>query len=269
MQKGSMIGKGMSAEVYEWGNDKVLKLYYDRVKTDWIKYEAYIGCAIYEAGVPAPAVYDIIDKDNRIGLIYQRINGNSMFKLIESKPWEIVYHGRQMARLHRKIHNATTINKLPMQKEKLKEAIQQSYTLLGEKTEKIIAYLNNLPDGISICHGDFHPDNIIVSEKESIAIDWTNAYLGNSLGDVARTCLLIRSPFIPSGSSRVIVVLSKVVKHLIYSSYLNEYLKLAKVSFNDIDVWMLPVATARLREKIPGEEKWLLSIIDKQLNINV
>lgn len=26
MQKGSMIGKGMTAEVYEWGQDKVLPL---------------------------------------------------------------------------------------------------------------------------------------------------------------------------------------------------------------------------------------------------
>ncbi len=114
--------------------------------------------------------------------------------------------------------------------------------------------------------GDFHPDNILVSPNEAIVIDWFNAYSGNPLGDVARTCLIIRSPFMPKGTSDIIVKFSKIIKHLIYSVYLKEYVKLAKVNVKDIHAWILPMAAARLRDKIPGEEKWIRGIINSQLN---
>ena len=42
----------------------------------------------------------------------------------------------------------------------------------------------------SVCHGDFHPLNVLVDRDESMVIDWTDAALGDRHGDVARTHLL-------------------------------------------------------------------------------
>jgi hypothetical protein len=46
---------------------------------------------------------------------------------------------------------------------------------------------------------------------------------------------------------------------------LSEYTKLAKVKPADVEKWLLPVAAARLRERVPGEEQWLLDMIDEKL----
>jgi hypothetical protein len=54
-------------------------------------------------------------------------------------------------------------------------------------------------------------------------------------------------------------------RRMTYWSYLNEYMRVAKVKFEDIDAWMLPVAAAKLKDKVPGEEKWLMKIIDTRL----
>lgn len=188
-----------------------------------------------------------------------------MLKLIEEKPWKVMHFAREMAKIHFNIHNFQ-IDKLPLQKERFESAISESTNLLGDKADKIIRYLKKIPENVYVCHGDFHPDNILVSPKRETIIDWFNAYSGNPLGDVARTCLLIRSPFIPQGTSDIIVKLSKLIKHLIYSVYLKEYVKLAKINIKDIQAWTLPMAAARLHEKIPGEEKWLLNIINTQIN---
>ena len=42
-----------------------------------------------------------------------------------------------------------------------------------------------------LCHGDFNPSNIIVSENGTpYILDWSHAALGDSAADAARTCLL-------------------------------------------------------------------------------
>jgi hypothetical protein len=60
-------------------------------------------------------------------------------------------------------------------------------------------------------------------------------------------------------------LLSNLRKWSAYRVYTKEYLKLAGKSYRDIDSWILPMAAAKLIEKIPGEEKWLLGIINEKL----
>jgi uncharacterized protein (TIGR02172 family) len=264
MQKGELIGRGMTAEVYKWGNDRVLKLFYSGFNPDWIKYEARIGMAVYEAGASAPSVYGIVDDDGRMGIEYEHIDGTSMIRHIEKKPWKAMHFACKMAQLHASMHS-THCGQLPLQKERLKNAIKSAGAISEESKDLIIQYLNRLPGGSSVCHGDFHPDNILISQKGMTAIDWTNAFSGNPLGDVARTCIMFRSPFIPPDTSHIAASFLRVFKNLMYSAYIKEYIKLARVDYADIDAWILPVAAARLCDKIPGEEKWLLDMISDRL----
>ena len=46
----------------------------------------------------------------------------------------------------------------------------------------------------------------------------------------------------------------------------SEYMKIADVRYEDLDAWILPVAAAKLKDKIPGEEKWLMKIINEKLD---
>jgi Predicted aminoglycoside phosphotransferase len=193
MTKGCLIGKGFTAEVCEWGKDKVLKLYYDWVSLDWLEHEANIGAIVNTLGVSAPCFYEKVNEGGRNGLIYQRISGKLMSKSVEEEPWKVAYYAKKMARLHYQIHLGKG-GALPSQKEKLTTVINLSKEQLGEKTEKIIEYLDSLPSGDNICHGDFHPANIMISDQNAVAIDWTHAYSGNPISDLARTCIIFILP---------------------------------------------------------------------------
>jgi len=264
MEKGKLIGKGMTAEVYEWEKDRVLKLFADRYNQDWVKVEAKKGSAVHNAGISSPSVFDVIDVDGRTGIILQQIYGKSMLREIQEEPWKSYLFAQKLARFHYKIHQYSS-DELPSQRERFAFTINRSSKLDGETRNKIIDYVDSLPNGKSICHGDLHFNNVIISNKKLVAIDWSSAYQGNPLGDVARTCMMMSSPSSPIRIPDVISSFFQYAKWLIYWTYLNEYMRLSKAKFEDIDAWMLPVAAAKLKDKVHGDEKWLMDIINKRL----
>lgn len=264
MKKGKLVGRGLTAEVYEWGPDKVLKLYYQWMDRKRATYEAEIGRIVHGTGIPSPAVYDTVEVDGRKGVVFERVFGTSLLRHAEAEFDKVGSFAQQMAGLHLKLHQHSS-DQLPAQKERLTVAIHESSGILGDKEKKIIRYLNGLPGGTTVCHGDLHFDNIIVTGKGLVVIDWINASSGNPLGDVARTRLMIGSPVLPPGTPYTSLMPYMLAKWVSYWIYTNEYIRLAGVGIAEIDAWLLPVAAARLHEKIPGEEPWLMGIINSQL----
>jgi aminoglycoside phosphotransferase (APT) family kinase protein len=59
-----------------------------------------------------------------------------------------------------------------------------------ERAERIVPLLE-VPQPV-ICHGDFHPRNLLVDTDTVWVIDWTNAGIGDRHGDIARTEWLFR-----------------------------------------------------------------------------
>src|SRR5438105_2291070 len=54
-----------------------------------------------------------------------------------------------------------------------------------------------LPDGTALCHGDFHPDNVLLSPRGPVVIDWSSASRGHPVGDLAWTSRLLRTADLP------------------------------------------------------------------------
>lgn len=264
MEKGELLGKGMTADVYVWGQDKVLKLYKEGYREEWIQREAAIGRKIYEAEVPSPAVFDMVEIDGRKGIILERIFGKSMMAMLFKEPWRFHSLVQQLADFQHKIHEFSN-ESLPSQKEKFSQLIALSLGILGDKAQKIMDFIDTLPEGDSICHGDLYLGNIMVSNDKLVAIDWSGAYRGDPTGDVARTCLIINTPAVPPGIPDIVGTMSAFPKWMTCWLYLNEYIRASKAKLENLDAWMLPVAAARLRARIPGEEKWLMEIINKRL----
>jgi len=262
-EKGAMIARGRTAEIFSWQNDQVLKLFLDWCPTHYAEYEARITQAIHEAGLPVPKIEGTIEIDGRLGVIFQRVEGSSMLKDMLSKPWKLVPSARQLADLHMAIHSCE-VSGLPSQRQQLENAIRGVPTLPANTKQAVLDALAELPDGSLVCHGDYHPDNIIMSSSGPIIIDWLTATQGNALADVARTWLLLGLgeplPGTPMGW------LIKLVRRSFLSIYLKRYLQLRPASRQQIVAWQLPIMAARLAENIPEEEQRLLALIETYLN---
>jgi aminoglycoside phosphotransferase (APT) family kinase protein len=60
-------------------------------------------------------------------------------------------------------------------------------SLTPEEKERLTAMLAKLPEGIAICHGDFHGGNILFDGTTYTIIDWAEVACGAPAGDACRT----------------------------------------------------------------------------------
>lgn len=262
MQKGKLIGEGRTAQVYAWGPRHVLKLYYDWWPPGNVEYEAKVGRAVHAAGVPCPAVGDVVRVDGRRGLVYERIDGPSMADLLLSEPHRLEELALTFARLHAAMHRPAPGSGLPGQRERLLRHLDlASPTPLPiELKDKVLRALPGLPDGAVICHGDLHPGNVLISSRGPIAIDWENASLGSPLADVARTALLLETAYFYLPQTPDYPSIADAIA-LFRKLYLQAYCAITGADPGLISAWRAPIAAARLHENIAVEEPYLLGIV--------
>jgi uncharacterized protein (TIGR02172 family) len=249
--------------VFEWDEGKVLKLFNAGFAPDLVEREARNTEAVHKAGLPAPAVEGVVEVDGRLGIVFERVQGPSISKVMQKAPWKLAGAARTMAELHANMHSCE-LPELPSRVERLERLIRATSTLSASTKEAVLEVLHQLPDGNAVCHGDLWPDNVIMSPRGPVIIDWFGAARGNPLADVARTWLLNRLAYMRMGIPERWIVNS--MRALFHSVYLRRYLQLMPGSREQIAEWLLPVAAARLEEKVAGEEPRFVGLIERLLS---
>ena len=257
------IALGRTAEVFAWDDNHVLKLYRDWCPPDWVDYEARIARAIYESGIPSPAAGEIIEVNGRRGLIYERLEGVSMLQDLNARPWMLLKHARSLAEFQVKI-NQQSITGLPSYKDRLSNDIHNTSHISDDLRNKALAILDALPNGQNVCHGDYHPGNVIMTKSGLIVIDWMTASAGNPWTDVTRTSLLLSIG--AKGAGKQVRPIIRMIVSLYYRTYLNRYRMLIPETGNELNRWMPVIAAARLNEDIIPEREALIKMVKEGLS---
>jgi aminoglycoside phosphotransferase (APT) family kinase protein len=259
-----MIGRGRTAAIYEWDEGKVIKVFEEWFQPAWVTYEADIGRQVFSAGVPAPEVFEETTFEGKPAVVYRRIEGQSLLKLIGQKPLGMMTIARNMAALHAEIHSHRAPG-LPSQKDKLGHCLNSAGELLTDAVrERFKGQLAAMPDSDRVCHGDFHPDNIMATPGGLITIDWGNAWRGNPLTDVARTVLMFSTPYRIPGRPLMVAFLEGFLRKKMLDTYLDHYCRVTGTQKREVLALLPLMAAARLHEKVPGEEGWLLGLLDRK-----
>lgn len=261
MEKGQRIGVGRTADVYAWGDREILKLYRADVPQAWVHQEARIGRVVAEAGLHAPAVGETVEVDGRLGIVYERITGPSMLDAVARRPWRLPVLARQFAQVHARMHGCQR-PELPSQQEGLVRSIGYAPGLDDTVRQRLLEALDRMPRGQSVCHGDYHPGNIVVSPRGPVVIDWVTACHGNPAADVARTVLLFRTGVLPEPAPLAQRVATPFIRRVFLSAYLRAYRSLRSLSMAEIEAWLPMLAAARLCEGIAAEETRLRALVD-------
>ena len=250
--------QGRTAEVYKWDENHILKLYFEWCPSNWVEYEARIAHAVYAAGIPTPDAGEIIEVNGRRGLIYERVYGISMLQDLNSHPWKLARHARALAELQIKIHQQS-IPGLPTYKKVLRHAISTTQYLTEDLREKYLQLLESLSDGEALCHGDYHPGNILLTSNGPVVIDWMTACAGDPGADVARTSLLLTIG--AKGAGRQVHPILRTLIRLYHRAYLNRYAALVPSVAHERERWTPVIAAARLNEEIDTERQALLDML--------
>ncbi|MHB8360777.1 MAG: aminoglycoside phosphotransferase family protein [Thermoplasmataceae archaeon] len=208
MKCGKIIGVGNTATVYEWEKGKVIKLFYQDYPKTAVEKEFHNAKAISNMNFSKPKVYDIIFYEQRMGIVYDRVEGESLLDWVTTTG-DVHGCAVYMAKLHKSIIQYE-ISNVPNYKEFLKSNILNALTDTSKKQKEALKTLDKMQDGNTLCHGDFHPGNIFISDCHTMVIDFMNICHGNFLYDVARTVFLLEYAPVPlEMKNREIILLFK------------------------------------------------------------
>lgn len=152
-----LLARGRAADVFDAGPGRVLRRYRDPAQDT--SREAAVMRHAAAAGYPVPAVYDAAGPD----LVLERVDGPTLLRSLGSKPWLLRSYAHLLADLH---------------------------TRLGAIAAPP-GLRRPMGPGDDLLHLDLHPDNVILSPRGPVVIDWTNAAAGPAAADVADTWLIV------------------------------------------------------------------------------
>ena len=269
IQNLTKIASGFTADVFTLNHDKVLKLFFEGWDVNYIENEYHIDSLIQSYSIKTPKPYEMVTVGNRTGIISQKLQNITMKDKINEDKKKSFEFAKVLAQEHYKINSITDTKKgLSEQKEAYIRVIESRTSLNNHQKNKLIQLLKSLPDGDKICHGDFHPYNLLYHDDNIYIIDWIGALRGNPFADVAGSYLIINTMGI-TAESNLSFFQSKVSSILINKFadiYLKEYIRLSNCSMSDIKKW-IPIRAATyldfgLPEKVNNQ---LLKIINKNL----
>ena len=175
--------------IYREG-DTVVKVF----DKDFPKYdvlnEALNQARVENIGINVPKVIEVKTvEDGKWAIVSEYIKGKTLAQLMEEDREKRDEYLELLVDLQLSVHEKTCplLNKL---KDKMNRKIA-SAELDATTRYDLHTRLEGMPKHNKVCHGDFNPSNIIITEDGTpYILDWSHATQGNASADAARTYLL-------------------------------------------------------------------------------
>ncbi|QWI16847.1 aminoglycoside phosphotransferase family protein [Bacillus wiedmannii] len=249
MNLGNPIAKGNTAEIYLCDN-KVVKLFEQYLPNTESLYEAQKQKYAYSRDLHVPKVFEVTEIQGRQAIIMEYVEGENVGELLLNNLNKAEYYINICVNEQKKIH-AIRVNtdEIESMRERLERQIKSVHKLDEKQKESILNKLNSIKFEPRLCHGDFHPFNLILSEKNVSIIDWVDACSGDIRADVFRTYLLYAQSHIE-----------------LAEMYLQIYCRNTDLTRDEIFQWAPIMIAARFSEKVsPQNEVYINRLLNQYL----
>ena len=186
----NVIAQRKNKTIYRDG-DKCIKVFDAEYSKADVLNEALNQARIEETGLNIPRVLAVTTVDGKWAIVSEYIQGKTLAQLMQedTEGERTEEYLELLVDLQLKMHAMTCpmLNKL---KDKMNRKISQS-DLDATTRYDLHTRLEGMPKHNKVCHGDFNPSNIIITEDGTpYILDWSHATQGNASADAARTYLL-------------------------------------------------------------------------------
>ncbi len=227
--------------------DKCVKVFDEHYSKADVLNEALNQARIEETGLNIPKILEVTMIDGRWAIVSEYIKGKTLAQLIDEAEDEEKKNKylEMFVDLQISVHSKTCpmLNKL---KDKMNRKISIS-DLDATTRYDLHTRLEGMPKHNKVCHGDFNPSNIIVTEDGTLYIlDWAHATQGNASADVARTYLLFWLNGNIEGAKK----------------YLDMFCAKSNTAKQYVQKWMPIVAASQSVKGNEKEREFLLSWVD-------
>lgn len=233
--------------VYDLG-DKIAKVFNETKPVSDVFNEALNLARINECGIRSPKALEVTKLEgDEAGwaLITTKVPGVTLAEKIEAEPQRFGEYLEQFVDLQIEIHGYTS-PLLNRQDDKYARMINSLEAINATTRYNLLERLDGLKKGTAVCHGDFNPSNVIVSEDGTLSVcDWAHATQGAPAADVAITYLLFS-------------LTSKEQAE----AYLDTYCERADMAKQIVRQWLPVIAASELARKRKVNEEFLMSWVD-------
>ena len=241
MKLENIIVERNDKSIYREGDLKI-KVYGNGYSKVNVLVSALNQAKIEETGLNVPKLHSVTTtEDGRWVVVTDYVEGTPLDVLMRNNPEKEDEYLQKFVDLQALVHTKRSQGLMKI-KEKMSAKIGQTDFDDATKFE-LQARLAGMPNHEKLCHGDFNPSNIIVTDSgEMYIIDWSHATQGNASADVARTYLLFKLEG----------------KDDIAEKYLSLFMKKTGISRSYYMRW-IPIVAASQTVKEKEKEKELLS----------
>lgn len=248
MKLGKLIATGNTANLYLLNNN-IVKIFKEYLPPTEAINEAKKQEYAYSCGLPVPKVLQVTKINGTQAIIMEYIRGETLGKLMLQNKESIEHYLTILVKAQKEIHTVKAqSDAIESLNERLKRHIIGVPSLTEKQKNNLISRVDSFKYEASLCHGDFHPYNLIMDNEKISIIDWVDATAGDFRADVCRTFLLF-SPFSKS----------------LADQYLDLYSKDKSISKEEVLEWLPVIAGARLYENVMEEESIRLMNIVKSV----
>jgi len=229
-----------SKKIYRDG-DKVIKLRDEGYPAPDILSEAHNLAVVEETALKVPRLVEVTKINGKWAVVWEYVEGTSLDKLMEKNKDKEQQYLERFVDIQLDMHRYSA-TRLPLLIEKMERKIKAS-DLDATARYEILGRLASMPKHTKLCHGDFTPGNIVITEKdEAYIIDWCHATQGNASADAAHTYLLFRL----AGNDALA------------DKYLALFCKKSGTAKQYVEKWLSIVAASQLPKAKPEEKELLL-----------
>ena len=169
MNLNNVIAERKTKTIYRDG-DKCIKVFNHSFSKADILNEALNQARVENVGLNVPKILEVTTVDGQWAIVSEFIEGTTLSHLMRDDPANKEQYLDTLVETQMLIHS-------------------RRCPLLNRRYELLIR-LEGLPTHDKLCHGDFCPSNVIITEAgEPYIIDWAHATQGNASADAARTFL--------------------------------------------------------------------------------
>ncbi len=190
MKLDKMIAVRTNKTIYRDG-DRCIKVFNAEYSKADVLNEALNQARIEETGLNIPKVLEVTMIDGKWAIVSEFIKGKTLAALMaeDTEGEKKEEYINLLVDIQMSIHRETCplLNKL---KDKMNRKIADTEFDATTRYD-LHTRLESMPKHNKVCHGDFNPSNIIITEDGTpYVLDWAHATQGNASADVARTYLL-------------------------------------------------------------------------------
>lgn len=171
--------------------DKTVKVFHAEYSKADVLSEALNQARMEETGLNIPKILEVTVIDGKWAIVSEFIEGKTLAQLMEEEPERKKEYIELFVDLQMSVH-AKAVPFLNKMKDKMIRKIAATEFAATTRYD-LHARLEGMPRHSKVCHGDFDPSNIVITENGvPYILDWSHATQGNAAADVARTYLLLQ-----------------------------------------------------------------------------